>query len=271
MKRQQHIEVRDPKWRLHLTWRGRTLLRWSWKRQLLQRVLPVPFSARHVEYSLLASTDDDIQPSERLLRLALQAIQRATELRLDALDRRFSADFPYPPSLWPGQQYRLLAALVEILQPRRVVEIGTGGGVSTLALKHHLPLDAQIVTFDLIPWAQHSDSCLTTEDFADQRLIQYTNDLSDPAVMQRHQALLSRAELIFLDAAKDGVTESKLLANLRHVPFVKPPLLVLDDIRVWTMLKVWRGIPHPKLDVTSFGSWTGTGLVEWLETPSSRR
>ena len=263
MRKGQHIEIRDPSWSLRLAWRGTPLFRWAWKRQLLERVLPVPFPARMAEYSLLASTDDDVRPSEPLLRLTLQAIQRAAELRLDALDRRLPADFPYPPSRWPGQHYRLLAALTEVLQPRCVVEIGTGGGLSTLAFTHHLPPEGQVVTFDLIPWPQHPDSVLTTEDFADHRLRQYTDDLCDPIAFQRHHALLSRADLIFLDAAKDGVTEPTLLANLQQVPFLKPPLLVLDDIRVWTMLKVWREIPYPKLDLTSFGSWTGTGLVEF--------
>ena len=28
-------------------------------------------------------------------------------------------------------------------------------------------------------------------------------------------------------------------------------------------LRIWRAIARPKLDVTSFGHWTGTGLVEW--------
>jgi hypothetical protein len=118
MKKRQHIEVRDPGWTWRFTWRGRQLCRWSWKQRLLQRLLPVPFSARHAEYSLLASTDDDSRPSESLLQLALTAIQRASSLRLDALDGRFPRDFPYPPSLWPGQQYRLLAALVDILRER---------------------------------------------------------------------------------------------------------------------------------------------------------
>ncbi len=263
MRKGQHVEIRDPSWTFRVAWRGKTLMRWNWKRALLQRFLPIPFSARNAEYSLLASTDDDVRPSAQLLRLGIQAIQRAADLRLDALDQRFPPNFPYPPSLWPGQQYRLLAALAEILQPRQVIEIGTGAGVSTLAMKQYLPPDAQMATFDVAPWSRHPDACLTQADFADGRLIQHTDDLSDPAVMQRHHALFSRAELIFLDAPKDGVMEPKLLANLQQVPFTKPPLLILDDIRVWTMLKVWRGIPYPKLDLTSFGSWTGTGLVEW--------
>jgi hypothetical protein len=30
------------------------------------------------------------------------------------------------------------------------------------------------------------------------------------------------------------------------------------------MIGIWRGIRHPKLDLTSFGHWSGTGLVEWI-------
>ena len=266
MKRQQ-VELRDPDGVLRIAWRGRELFRWSWRPKLLRRVLPAPFVARHVEYSLIASPDDDVQPSERLLNIILPALQRAASLRLDDLDRRVPADLPYPPSRWPGEHYRLLMALLAVMQPRCVVEIGTACGMSALALKQLLPPDGQVVTFDLIPWQQYPGACLTEKDFADHRLLQYTDDLSDPDLMQRHHALLRQAELIFVDAAKDGIMESKFLTNLRRISFMKPPLLILDDIRVWTMLKVWRGISYPKLDVTSFGHWTGTGLVDWLGTP----
>lgn len=252
---------------LRIAWRRRDLLRWSWKAPLLRRVLPAPVVARHVEYSLIASTDDDVQPSERLLDVMLSALQRALTLRLDELDRRVAAGPAALPSRWPGEHYRLLAALVAVMQPRCVVDIGTASGLSALALKQWLPPDGRVVTFDLIPWQAYSGVCLTEQDFADHRLIQHTDDLSDPEMMQRHATWLRQAELIFVDAAKDGTMEPKLLANLRRVPFLKAPLLVLDDIRVWTMLKVWRDIPYPKLDVTSFGHWTGTGLVDWLGAP----
>jgi predicted O-methyltransferase YrrM len=249
-------ELRDPGGVVRIAWRGRELFRWSWRSKLLRRILPSPFDARHIEHSLIASTDDDVPPSERLLNIALSALQRAATLRLDELDRRGPVEAP--PSRWPGEHYRLLAALVEVMQPRCVVEIGTASGMSALALKHALPQGGQVATFDLIPWQEYPGACLTERDFADGRLVQHVDDLSDPAGMQRHLELLRQAELIFLDAAKDGAMEPRFFANLRRVPFAKPPLLVLDDIRVWTMLKVWRDLPHPKLDVTSFGHWTGT-------------
>jgi hypothetical protein len=29
------------------------------------------------------------------------------------------------------------------------------------------------------------------------------------------------------------------------------------------MLDIWYNLDKPKLDLTSFGHWSGTGLVEW--------
>jgi hypothetical protein len=47
------------------------------------------------------------------------------------------------------------------------------------------------------------------------------------------------------------------------VQFTAGPILVLDDIRLWTMLEIWRSVSWPKLDVTSFGHWSGTGMVDY--------
>jgi hypothetical protein len=57
--------------------------------------------------------------------------------------------------------------------------------------------------------------------------------------------------------------EPWLLDQFETVAFANAPLIAFDDIRVWNMLKTWRRIRRPKLDLTSFGHWTGTGLVEW--------
>jgi hypothetical protein len=40
-------------------------------------------------------------------------------------------------------------------------------------------------------------------------------------------------------------------------------ILIFDDIRVWNMLEFWREIRMPKLDLTSFGHFSGTGVVQW--------
>jgi hypothetical protein len=87
-------------------------------------------------------------------------------------------------------------------------------------------------------------------------------DLSDAAVFELHRSQIQQTELLFVDGPKDGVFERKLLQQLESVVFHKPLLLVIDDIRFWNMLAIWQDIARPKLDLTSFGHWSGTGLVE---------
>ena len=112
-------------------------------------------------------------------------------------------------------------------------------------------------------WRDYEGSLLREEDFSDGRLRQSTEDLNDPSVFAAHREAFARADVINLDDPKDRVMEQRLLDRFETLAFSETPLIVFDDIRVWNMLKVWRLIQRPKLDLTSFGHWTGTGLVEW--------
>jgi hypothetical protein len=104
---------------------------------------------------------------------------------------------------------------------------------------------------------------LRSADFADGRLVQVIDDLSTRAGADRHRDRLRRADIIFIDAKHDGIQEQRFLDNFESIEFENPPLLVFDDIRQWDMLGFWRSVTKPKLDVTSFASWSGTGLVDW--------
>ena len=222
-----------------------------------------PVSVRQAEYSMLLSADDEpTQPSEYLLDLAVKFINVAREIELSDLVSRMSTA-PYYPTIWPGEHYRLLAAIVRVLKPKLVIEIGTASGLSALALKKFLDKDAKLITFDIIPWTDFSDTVFRSEDFLDGNLLQQCVDLRDPAVVNYFKPTLEDAEIIFIDAAKDGVGEYLFWNNLSALNFKSPPLLIFDDIRLWNMLKFWRSITMPKLDLTSFGHWSGTGIVEW--------
>ena len=236
------------------------------RRALLRRLLPQPVGARHAEYSMLFSADDSLSPvSPRLLSLALEAIHHAQQISLEPIAARMPHP-PYYPEVWPGEIYKLLAGIVRVLKPSSVIEIGTGGGTSTLAILQVLPASSQLVTFDILGWRDWPGCLLREEDFRDGRLVQHTDDLSDPAQFETHRRAIEGADFIYVDAAKDGVMESRLLQTLETVGFATPPILMFDDIRLWNMLKIWRDLSHPKLDLTSFGHWTGTGLVQWAST-----
>ena len=226
-------------------------------------LLPIPVKVLHREYSaIFSAVDEPYGPSARLIEVALESSRLAGGISLRDISSRMKAA-PYFPDIWPGEHYRLLAGLVSALKPRVVVEIGTATGLSALALKKFLPEASKIFTFDVIAWGEYPDTCLREEDFADGRLVQYVADLSRPFTASEHSALLKSADIIFIDAAKDGVMENRFIDNFGKVGLKRGALVVFDDIRLWNMLKIWRDIRMPKLDLTSFGHWSGTGLAEW--------
>ncbi len=222
--------------------------------------------ARHAEYSVLFSADDEPgRSSERLLDLALQAIDAARKQDLSSVEARLKGRFRFPDTIistWPGEHYKFLAGLVQVLAPKRVVEIGTAEGMSALTLKRHLPQGGKVVTFDIIPWRNYPNPCLEDSDFVDGCLEQVIADLGDPTSVHRHKDLLESTDLIFIDAAKDGVLERRLIQNFGSLSYARPPIVIFDDIRVWNMLAIWRELEWPKLDITSFGHWSGTGMSE---------
>jgi len=223
---------------------------------------PSRLAARHAEPSMIASADDEARPSPRLLALARDAAAAAEAIALEHLDERL------PPGerwhrVWPGEHYRLLAGLVEVLRPRAVLEIGTATGLSALALLARLGADGQLVTFDLVPWREYPGTVLRDEDFEDGRLTQELDALSSGPAAEKHRPLLESADLIFVDAAKDGRQERAFLDRFERTSFRGDPVVVFDDIRQWKMLRTWREVARPKLDLTSFGHWSGTGLVDY--------
>jgi predicted O-methyltransferase YrrM len=234
------------------------------KRAGFKLLMRSPVKSRHVEPSLLffVEENDPSKPSKELINLALESVRAAQQCDLSDITARLRSKTKYT-EIWPGEHYKLLAGLVTVLKPSVVIEIGTATGSSSLALKKFLPANGRVVTFDIIPWRQYPEYCLQESDFNDGTLEQRLDDLSEIEGLQKNMELLESAELIFIDAAKDGFQEQRFLDAFEKVNFEKSPILVFDDIRVWNMLKIWSGIRRPKLDLTSFGHWSGTGFVQW--------
>jgi predicted O-methyltransferase YrrM len=223
-----------------------------WKKKTIKDLLPPPVKASHGEYSMILSMQDEAaKPNRELIELSLKAIQQAIDVDLSFLQNSYA-------NLWPGEHYRLLAAFCQALNPSLVIEIGTATGLSALSM---LPFfSGKLITYDIKEWHTYPDTVLKPADFG--RLEQVVGDLGDEAFFKTQKNLIQKAEFIFIDASHDGALEKTILERLEKVPFEKAPILFFDDIRVWTMLKMWREIAHPKLDLTSFGHWSGTGIVK---------
>lgn len=218
--------------------------------------------ARQAERSMIFSADDEARPSARLLDVALAAAEAARHIPLTGLGARLDSE-PRWPEVWPGEHYRLLAGLVRVMNPKVAIEIGTATGMSALALAAEMEGDGRVATFDIVPWRDYPGTVLREEDFTNGRLVQHVDDISRPDGLTRHRELVKQAELIFIDAAKDGEQEQRFIDAFDSLAFDHPPIVVFDDIRQWKMLGIWRKVKRPKLDLTSFGHWSGTGLVDW--------
>lgn len=197
-----------------------------------------------------------------LMELGIAA-SRAAAREVDFTDLAARPNCKQWLTVWPGEHYKLLSGLVKILRPAVAMEIGTAEGLSALAMKKYMPQAGKVVTFDILPWDQIGDTILVKDDFSDGRLEQRLGDLADRDVFEQHRALIESVEFLFIDGPKDNNFEWKLLDYLKTVKFRKPPIIVFDDTRLWSMLKFWRELPYPKLDLTSFGHASGTGLVQW--------
>lgn len=218
-----------------------------------------PFADTRNEWSVIAAPDVvHDAASDELVDLALRAVDVARTAPLTSLVSR-NARGADRLRQFPGQHYRLLYGLAVATGARRVVEVGTYLGASALAF-----LDApgveQLITFDIVRWDRFPNTMLRGTDFGG-RLTQRIGDLSDAACFSAHRDDLAGADLLFVDASKDGVFEPAFLEHWMTVEPRHPQLLVLDDIRVLTMVDVWRELALDKLDLTSFGHWSGTGLV----------
>ena len=134
--------------------------------------------------------------------------------------------------------------------------------MSARVMLDHTCDGCQIHSFDIIPW-QEFDSHLNEKDFKQGRLVQHLEDLSQAVIFEKHLGTIENSQIIFCDAPKDGQFEYKFLRLLQQIkPSKEQRLLILDDIRFLNMLPVWRSIRSPKLDATSFGHWSGTGIVD---------
>ena len=202
------------------------------------------------------------QPTDHLKKLGLQFVNQAFDIDLKDISARIPKQEVNYIDIYPGEHYNLLAAMVHILQPKTIIELGTHLGYSALCMKKYLPPGGKIFTFDVIPWKEFGNTILKENDF-DKQLIQCVDDITNETIFQKYKPVLEEAEIIFMDALKDGVQEYKFLNNFSGIRFKNKCLFVFDDIRLWNMLDIWFHMEKPKLDLTSFGHWSGTGLVEW--------
>ena len=204
-----------------------------------QSELQPPIEDRHVEVLL------------RALGHALNSkVDEIAESLVNGVDRDFVRT-------WPGEHYRLLAGFSAALRPRLSVEVGTWQGAAAAILSRD---SEQVVTFDVVSIDQIPGAI---PDFLERHpnTVQVVGDLMNEEVWTENGELFTSADLVFVDGPKDGVFESVVVPRILET--MQPgALMILDDIRFAGMQSLWRsGINYPRIDLGSFGHFSGTGVV----------
>ena len=213
--------------------------------------------ARHFEPGVIYSLNNETT-NDFLVQLTAKASVLAWAEKIEEVNSHLHDSMYF--NQYPGEHYRLLKAITKILNPQCIVEIGTYTGMGTVALMQGQK-NGSIYTYDLIEW--HSfPTHLQQKNFDENKVIQKIADLSDDAQFNQNLSILNRADIIFIDAPKDGKFEYQFLKLLTKLDPKENKLLILDDIHFVNMIDLWIDIESPKLDVTSFGHWSGTGLVD---------
>lgn len=214
-------------------------------------------NVRHVELSIAHSPADDVGSPPELVELLLASARRALTIDLDPIAQRTDDPAGALVNLWPGEHYRLLAGLARAARVTKAVEIGTYQGPGAMALRAG---GCAVTTFDIIAWSDIPGSFLRTEDFGTE-LRQVLADLADYADYEANRHILSAAELIFVDGPKDGAFEQAFLPRLVRDFAKSGKILVVDDVRLPVMAPLWSRLDVPKIDATSLGHWSGTGIA----------
>jgi predicted O-methyltransferase YrrM len=117
---------------------------------------------------------------------------------------------------------RLLATLVAALAPRRVVEVGTAIGYSTLHMARELPGGGRIVTLERDP------ACIAqARGFWERAGVADRIELVEGDALQSLERLDGPFDLVFLDASK---TEVEPYLELLEGKLAERCLLVVDNL-----------------------------------------
>jgi hypothetical protein len=173
------------------------------------------FSARAAEMCN-ELTEDDVIPAMTLGELTTRRTSGEIWIDLGA-----------PSGEMPPGELALLCSLARIFQPRRVVEIGTARGWTTLHLARNTPCDCRIFTVDL-PAASASDAAR----FSDPHLVRAAGKTArdfenEPKVTQ----ILHDSTTLEWDRLLDGPVDFALIDGSHLYEHVRA-----DTERLWNVL-----------------------------------
>ena len=147
-----------------------------------------------------------------------------------------------------NEHYRLLYHISwQIPTNSTIIDIGTSTGHSALALSANPNIN--VITYNICDQVQDNDSIKQKKNI-DIRIKNCIDDIH----------ILLKSPFIMLDVFHDGTFEKVLVEEL--IKHNYNGIVLCDDIFLnKEMLDFWNWVPVPKIDITEYGHWSGTGLL----------
>jgi hypothetical protein len=151
-------------------------------------------------------------------------------------------------------EYRLYSYLTTFVNNTTILDIGTYTGRSAVALSHN-PSN-KVISYDIrgcIP----SGHKICTKPNLEFRVKNVIDDLT-PEFIQN-------VKIVMIDVDHFGTNERRILDTLLECGY--QGIILFDDIdhpelhMKIPMQEFWESVTQPKLDITKYGHFSGTGLV----------
>lgn len=149
------------------------------------------------------------------------------------------------------ESYRLMTHLsLNQTSPISIIEIGTNNGFNTAALAANP--DTTVITYDdysKLPEDKYTVASLSNVE------CRYTDILlEDP------DTILAAKYIIVDIVPHDGNIEKNIYDHLKEINY--NGTVIFDDIKLNPAMRAfWSDIDKPKQDITTYGHWSGTGIV----------
>ena len=208
---------------------------------------------RHSEITIIGSLlKNNTKINYNFYIICLKAIKIALQTKIRNCPNK---NFYQISNQYPGSPYRLLNAFTKILKPKITIEIGTFLMIGTNALLNSNK--GKVYTFDSLDSFRHKNIFYKSKNLNIIKI-----DLIKNNNFERFANIFEKANLIYLDGPKNIDFEKKILT---HISFLRPKknkYLIIDDIHTLELINIYNSIHSPKIDLTSFGNWSGTGIVD---------
>lgn len=154
-------------------------------------------------------------------------------------------------------EYRLYSYLTTFFDNVTILDIGTLRGTSAIALSHNET--NQVITYNLVDDIKNDEHKIYSKSNIEFRIRNVLDDLTPE--------LIKHVKIVMIDIDHLGHAERQIIDKLVELRY--NGIILLDDLHHPAkrlnkcMQKLWIKLPYPKVDITKYGHYSGTGLLNF--------